>query len=435
MKSAVFLLNIVDTLNEMTWLYLWIDSVLEKKNFLRDKKKMKIVGILFVLLETLVIVGMNQIDMVSLYTSITAMCLAFFMIAVFWKSDIMTAVAVLGVYYLLIFAEGNVEISAAGALGGARLVEAVTTGYGWEKAASLLFHNIPVTLLYGTIVYFSRKKQFRLLYQQSKTFVAFMSAAGFAGAAFIGTMLLENYTHSVGKVWYLFMLILLAILAVCYYFSKQQKMRHSLEQLDYQNRILEQNYEQVNDFYSANAKLYHDMHHHLDAIYSMLLSGENAEAQNYLLSLRTDDSYTNMKIKTGINILDAVLNETARKCEARNIDFVPDVPMLPADLAIESRDLCSLFANLLDNAAEAAKSKVMLQIQKKQQMLLIVVKNDYCLSPQKERGRFLTRKADKSRHGWGTQIIEQIVQKYDGTVKYEEADGMISIYAMLNEKE
>ena len=41
MKSAVFLLNIVDTLNEMTWLYLWIDSVLEKKNFLRDKKKMK----------------------------------------------------------------------------------------------------------------------------------------------------------------------------------------------------------------------------------------------------------------------------------------------------------------------------------------------------------------------------------------------------------
>ncbi len=40
---------------------------------------------------------------------------------------------------------------------------------------------------------------------------------------------------------------------------------------------------------------------------------------------------------------------------------------------------------------------------------------DITTEPVKKRGRFLTTKTNPEGHGWGMQIIEQIVSQYEGS--------------------
>ena len=55
-----------------------------------------------------------------------------------------------------------------------------------------------------------------------------------------------------------------------YAVMRERKMQEKMRTLDNQNRILEDKYAQFSDFYCNNAKLYHDMKHHLNAMDYML---------------------------------------------------------------------------------------------------------------------------------------------------------------------
>lgn len=63
------------------------------------------------------------------------------------------------------------------------------------------------------------------------------------------------------------------------------------------------------------------------------------------------------------------------------------------------------------------------------------IRNDYIVPPKVKDGKFQTTKADGEKHGWGTQIVEQIVQKYDGKLEYSIDENYVNIEAMLNDVE
>jgi sensor histidine kinase regulating citrate/malate metabolism len=109
--------------------------------------------------------------------------------------------------------------------------------------------------------------------------------------------------------------------------------------------------------------------------------------------------------------------------------------MLPYNIGIESPDLCSLLANLLTNALEAAQQEMFLELKKVRETLFITVKNDYETQPVIINGKFITNKKEKSLHGWGTQIVEQIVEKYEGSVEYTVSERYFAAYVMLNERD
>lgn len=81
--------------------------------------------------------------------------------------------------------------------------------------------------------------------------------------------------------------------------------------------------------------------------------------------------------------------------------------------------MCSLFANLLENAVEAAKEEITVTIRYEHNALIIEEHNDYQIEPIIRGERLITTKKNTLRHGLGTYNIERIVCKYDGVIKYE----------------
>ena len=101
---------------------------------------------------------------------------------------------------------------------------------------------------------------------------------------------------------------------------------------------------------------------------------------------------------------------------------------------IQKKDLCALFANLTENALEAAKSRICFTTRTVPGMLLLEIENDYREKPELSEGHLQKKKADSTRHGWGLRIVEQIVKKYEGQINYEIAEetGGFQVRVWLN---
>ena len=52
-------------------------------------------------------------------------------------------------------------------------------------------------------------------------------------------------------------------------------------------------------------------------------------------------------------------------------------------------------------------------------MLFLEIRNSAMEAPRVQDGQLLTSKQDKENHGIGTQNMQQVVEKYDGTLTWE----------------
>ena len=69
--------------------------------------------------------------------------------------------------------------------------------------------------------------------------------------------------------------------------SKKEAYQYEKELLVKYTALLEKNYEKLSTFYNENAKLYHDMNHHLNALYNLLEGGKQLEAKEYIEEIIT----------------------------------------------------------------------------------------------------------------------------------------------------
>lgn len=430
MRVVAELMNVIATYNELFWLYRWINIFLEKKENMKarvvDKFADRIISCIYVFL----VIGLNRIELTSAYTMIFLMISNVVLVILLWKSDIVQSLAVVGWYFFLLFLVGNIEISITGIIGGEKLVRLTTIEQG--------YHRIVYVMAGCAIWYLINKCGIkhvgkRTVAPRHMKYWVGVTIVGFGGSAFIGTVLVNSFSSQIGIIWYVFLMLILLILLVSNLVIKQKEEQLKMEILRTQNEMLERNYKQVNEFYTANAKLYHDMNHHLTALYHLLQRGEEQAARKYIEGLQRTDNYNQIKIQSGINVLDAVLYETEKRAEKKNIMFMAEVPMLPCDLGIAGSDICSLFANLLENALDAAVKEVILRVKRVNQTLLITIRNDYMIEPIRREKRFVTQKTDKGIHGWGTQIVEEIVHKYEGNIDYEIQEGYFTVHMLLNE--
>ncbi len=172
-------------------------------------------------------------------------------------------------------------------------------------------------------------------------------------------------------------------------------------------------------------KIRHDMKNHLTNIRFLIDSGELSAAVSLLD--QAADNVKNTKsetIDTGNSFVDAILLSKTAVCREKNIDFSCSVQPLE-NIKIDAVDLSSLLSNLLDNAVEAAAQTtepfVRLTITKYNAYYTICVENSYMgkKSLKGSVGALISTKSDKAPHGYGTRIISDIAQKYDGNYSWE----------------
>lgn len=200
--------------------------------------------------------------------------------------------------------------------------------------------------------------------------------------------------------------------------SKLFLLENNFNTLQEQIAVQQQNNEKVR-------KLRHDMKNHLANIRSLIDSGEIAAAVTLLDN--TAENVNNAKaemIDTGNSFVDAILLSKTAVCQEKNIDFSCSVQPLE-NIKIDAVDLSSLLSNLLDNAMEAAAQTtepfVRLTIIKYNAYYTICVENSYKGKEflKENMGSLISTKSDKALHGYGTQIISDIAQKYDGNYTWE----------------
>lgn len=110
-------------------------------------------------------------------------------------------------------------------------------------------------------------------------------------------------------------------------------------------------------------------------------------------------------------IADIVLKEKQRECAAKKIDFQVQA-VLPEEMKMKDYHLCSLLTNLLDNAVEACQELpegtgvIEFQTSLQASYLLIHLKNTANIH--------YVNRPKRIGHGWGREIIQEIVHIYHG---------------------
>ena len=232
------------------------------------------------------------------------------------------------------------------------------------------------------------------------------------------------------------MVLLFAILF--YRVNRQREMESEIARLKQeQAEIVERDYQALRRTYEGNAKLYHDLHNHIEAIYQCLLQGDTEEAARYCEDLRTPVREISQTVWTGDKALDYLISSKLALAEQEHIKTKVNIEY-PHNTNIRSVDLTTILGNLLDNALEAAQAApdglrfLNLTIRRINAMLIIKVENGYGHDLKREDGKLLTTKSDKAFHGWGLKSVQTAADRYDGTISTDDKDGIFQSVVTLS---
>jgi len=223
-----------------------------------------------------------------------------------------------------------------------------------------------------------------------------------------------------------------------YRVNRQREMELEIAKLKQdQAEILERDYQALRRTYANNAKLYHDLHNHIEAIYQCLTQGDIQEAVQYCEELRTPVREISQTVWTGDKAIDYLISSKMALAEQEHIQTKVNIEY-PHNTNIRSVDLTTILGNLLDNALEAAETAperlrfLRLTVRRINAMLIIKVENGYGEAPMQENGNLLTSKMDKAFHGWGLKSVQTAAERYDGAINTEYTDGIFKTVVTLS---
>ncbi len=253
--------------------------------------------------------------------------------------------------------------------------------------------------------------------------------AGAALAGFLGVVLLSGQ-HTIAisddqlTVWVIFALLIL-VAVLLFNLNRQYEMEKTIAQLEKdKNALLARDYQNLRNFYAAHAKLFHDFHNHVEALYRYLSKSNIEEAMEYLENLRTPIQSISQTTWIGDEAIDYLINSKIALAGSQNIRVNTNIEF-PRYTNIRSVDLVAILGNLLDNSIEAAGGAedslrfINLTIRRINDMLVIKVENGCSATPVMADGDLQTSKTDKALHGWGLKSVRTAAEHYDGTVETE----------------
>lgn len=251
-----------------------------------------------------------------------------------------------------------------------------------------------------------------------------VAVAGLFGVVFLSGQSIITIDEEQMTTWIIFsMLILLAVLF--FYLTRQYEMEKKIAQLEQEkNELLMRDYRLLKNTYATNAKLFHDFHNHIEALYRYLEKDRTAEAVRYLESLRSPTNAVTQPVWVGDEAVDYLINSKIALAVSQNIRVNTNIEF-PRRTNIRSVDLVAILGNLLDNSLEAVNNEedslrfINLTIRRINDMLAIKVENGCNAAPAAADGELQTSKTDKTLHGWGLQSVRTAAERYDGTIETE----------------
>jgi len=180
-------------------------------------------------------------------------------------------------------------------------------------------------------------------------------------------------------------------------------------------------------------RMKHDFANHLQVLWAL----PEAEKNVYIEEMIENTAFDKVLVYCGDATVNAVLTAKASMMSQRGIVFYANVD-IPAKLPFEKTDICAVFANALDNAAEGCrnleteKRRVELTAKAGKGLLAVCVKNPYEGELKESGGRLLkTTKSDSVGHGFGLRSIQEAVKKYGGNMEIGQDGGIFTLFMYL----
>ena len=181
----------------------------------------------------------------------------------------------------------------------------------------------------------------------------------------------------------------------------------------------------------------HDIKNNLALTQMMLDEGHVEEAREHLKDMLGKVSSLSPKYVTGDEMLDIIISMKADKMDELNIRFTLD-GVADGGIQIKPMDMCSIFANALDNATEAARSCkepfIAFAIKRTDKFFVIKITNS--AEKKIDIGKLLTTsgytsKSDKEHHGFGLMNVRRSVEDYNGILKAESDEKSFTLSILM----
>ena len=183
-------------------------------------------------------------------------------------------------------------------------------------------------------------------------------------------------------------------------------------------------------------RIRHDMKNHMACLYTLLEKKHYEEAQLYIKEMNELVNQTGDRFHTGDPIIDAIINEKDSYASTQGIRLTAEG--IPGFHHMDPLDVCTIFANALDNAIEAQKELrgqdkwIHVSFVNQNAMQYIRIEN-----PAKEvhkNGSFFVTTKDPGEHGIGLGNIKRAVEKYYGQMNVSYHNGIFTLELLFTTK-
>lgn len=185
--------------------------------------------------------------------------------------------------------------------------------------------------------------------------------------------------------------------------------------------------------------LRHDLKHHLNELMMMAEAERTEEIKAYVRDMQEYMVYEKEYVSSGNTDIDSLMNLMLDKAK-RVLDDVRYRVGVPCGLDMQAFDWNIILGNLLDNAisaaAESEEKLLHIKINYRRGILFINIRNSYSGRRVKNDGGYVTtKKYDRDDgtqlHGIGLGNVGKIVEKYDGSMEIDDADGIFDVRIMM----
>ena len=203
---------------------------------------------------------------------------------------------------------------------------------------------------------------------------------------------------------------------------KQEQMQYKLSQMEIQIAYLKEKYLQLGTTYKVNRRLIHDIKKHYFIIEEHLKRKEYEELYKYLQLSIKDIENTYTEINTGNLVIDSFVSNFKTISKNNAIQFSTSLQVDASRIPINDYELCVILGNLLDNSFNACRQNTTEQNHinltisvNENDIFYIHIENtyDHTISPPSQQN------PDFSKHGYGINNIQKIIEKEHGFLKYD----------------
>ena len=219
--------------------------------------------------------------------------------------------------------------------------------------------------------------------------------------------------------------------------ARQQKLEQQYMFMEVNRKY----YEAMEQQHFEIRRLKHDLANHLQVLSALPEKQRDA----YFENLTENTAFTQSLSYCGDPTVNAVLTVKKNQMERYGIRMESMID-ISTELPFDKTDICALYANALDNAAEACmkmeEDKRLITLKSKAQkgLFCLEVSNPLPNSFESIRGLQhpsqtesipLTSNADKSNHGFGLKSIKEITERYHGSLELKTLNGVFNLFLYI----